>query len=210
MTGLPALVAGRPLIVVDADEVLLRFLAGLEAYLPGEGLYLDLKTYQLTGNIRRISDGTPLEQAAVTSLLNAFHASAGLDLSPVEGASEALADLSRHAQIVVLTNIPPDLAERRRANLRAHSLDYPVVSNAGLKGAAFAALAAAAAAPAVFVDDIPHHHASVAEHRPGTHQIHLVADPRLFAMAKPAPQASLFTSDWREAHRHILETLALS
>lgn len=207
MTALPAITRGRPLIVVDADEVLLQFLAGLEAYLPTLGLHLDLQGYQLTGNIRRIDTGEALDQPSVTSLLNRFHASAGLDLNPVSGAAEALADLARHAQIVVLTNIAPDLAERRQANLCAHGLDYPVMANSGLKGPAFAALSSAAEAPAVFVDDIPHHHASVAEVAPGAHQIHLVADPRLFGMARRAAQAALFTSDWREAHAHILSVL---
>lgn len=205
---LPDIIVGRPLIVVDADEVLLQFLAGLEAWLPDEGLYLDLKTYQLTGNIRRTSDGGPLEQAAVTTLLKTFHAGPGLDLTAVSGAADALSELSRHAQIVVLTNIAPELAARRRANLAAHGLDYPVIANSGLKGTAFADLARTAAAPAVFVDDIPHHHAAVAEAHPGADQVHLVADPRLFAMAKPAPQAALFTSDWAEARAHILKSLA--
>lgn len=202
-------IKGRPLIVVDADEVLLRFLQGLEDYLPAEGLYLDLQTYQLTGNIRRKADGTALDQASVTALLKTFHATAGLTLDPVAGAAEALADLARHTQIFVLTNIAPELADRRRDNLRRHGLDYPVIANSGLKGAAFAALATAAGAPAVFVDDLPHHHASVSEAHAGAVHIHLVADPRLFGMAKPAPQAELFSSDWREAHAHILKTLSL-
>jgi len=205
----PPIIAGRPLVVVDADEVLLQFLAGLEAYLPAAGLFLDLNSYQLTGNIRRIDTGEPLEQPAVTAMLKMFHATAGLDLQPVAGAAYALADLDRHAQIFVLTNIAPDLAERRRANLKAHGLDYPVIANSGLKGPAFAMMARAAGAAAVFVDDIPHHHASVAEAVPGAHQIHLVADPRLFRMAEPAAQASLFTSDWREAHTHILKALGV-
>ncbi len=210
MTSPHEVIQGRPLIVVDADEVLLRFLQGLEHYLPAIGLFLDLRTYQLTGNIRRKSDGEALGQEAVTSLLKTFHASAGLDLAPVSGAREALADLAERAQIFVLTNIAPELADRRQDNLRRHGLDYPVIANSGLKGPAFAALAAAACAPAVFVDDIPHHHASVAESCAGAHQIHLVADPRLFALAKPSPQAGLFTSDWNVAHGHILKSLDLT
>jgi hypothetical protein len=200
-------VQGRPLIVVDADEVLLQFLAGLEGFLPAIGLFLDLKSYQLTGNIRRGDTGEALDQSEVTDLLKTFHATAGLDLEPVAGAAEALAKLAQHAQIVVLTNIPPELAERRRANLKSHGIDYPVVANSGLKGPAFASMAKTAGAPAVFVDDIPHHHASVAEAMPGAHQVHLVADPRLFRMATASLHASLFTSDWREAHVHILEAL---
>ncbi len=200
---------GRPLIVVDADEVLLRFLEGLEAWRPSRESFLDLQGYKLTGNIRRTADREPLDQPAVTELLKTFHATAGLDLMPVAGAAEALAGLAPHAQIVVLTNIAPELADNRRANLKAHGIDYPVLSNSGLKGPAFARLAMAAAAPAVFVDDIPHHHASVAAAHRGAHQVHLVADPRLFAAATPAPEAALFTSDWREAHRHIAGVLGL-
>lgn len=193
--------------MVDADEVLLQFLMGLEAYLPTQGLTMTLSGYQLTGNIRRADNGEALDQPAVTTLLKTFHATAGLELDPVPGAANALNDLSRVAQIVVLTNISPDLAERRRANLRTHGLDYPVIANSGLKGPTFAALAKAAEAPTVFVDDIAHHHASVAEAAPGAAQVHLIADPRLFQMARKAPQASLFTSDWGEAHRHILSFL---
>lgn len=207
MIGEVGIEAGRPLIVVDADEVLLQFLAGLEAYLPASGLVLDLQGYQLTGSIRDAHTHEALDQASVTALLKTFHATAGLELDPVPGAADALSDLARYGQIVVLTNIAPELADRRRENLRSHRLDYPVVSNSGLKGPAFAAMATAAGGPAVFVDDIPHHHASVAEAAPGTHQVHLVADPRLFRMARPAPQASLFTSDWTEAHAHILKAL---
>lgn len=207
MSGLPNVTQGRPLLVVDADEVLLQFLAGLEAWLPSRAAYLDLGSYQLTGNIRHAESRAPLEQQAVTTLLRDFHASAGLDLAPVDGAAEALADLSQHAQIVVLTNVAADLTGRRADNLRRHGIDFPVLANSGLKGSAFAALARAAGAPAFFVDDIPHHHASVAEAHPGARQIHLVADPRLFALARPAPEAQLFTSQWADAHQHILQSL---
>lgn len=207
MTGLPDIRPGKPLIVVDADEVLLQFLAGLEAYLDRNDLYLDLRSYQLTGNIRRRIDEMALTQPEVSELIKTFHATDGLNLAPVEGAADALADLSSHAQIVVLSNIPPELASRRQANLRAHGLDYPVIGNAGLKGPTFARLAEQAGAFSVFVDDIPHHHASVAEAVPGAHLVHLVADKRLFQMARAAPQAGLFTSDWREAHAHILKSL---
>ncbi len=207
MTGLPEIRSGRPLIVVDADEVLLQFLAGLEDYLGRNDLYLDLRSYQLTGNIRRRADEAALTQPEVSELIKTFHATDGLDLAPVEGAADALAALSAHAQIVVLSNIPSELASRRQANLRAHGLDYPVIGNTGLKGPAFAKLADQAGAAAVFVDDIPHHHASVAEAAPGAHLVHLVADKRLFRMARAAPQAGLFTSDWREAHAHILKSI---
>ncbi|MBL9011208.1 MAG: hypothetical protein JNL56_08525 [Alphaproteobacteria bacterium] len=197
------LIAGRPLVVCDADEVLLQFLGGLEAYLPSQGLYLDLEGYALTGSIRRAATGEPLVQTDVGALIKAFHETAGLALQPVAGAAAALADLATTAQIVILTNVAQDLAVGRRANLAGHGMDYPVVPNSGLKGPAVSALAARAQAPVFFIDDIPHHHASVAEAAPGTHQIHFVADERLFRMAKASPHAGLFTSDWAEAGAHV-------
>ena len=48
-----SLVRGRPLIVTDCDEVLMQFLVGLETYIETQGLWLDLKSYALTGNIKR-------------------------------------------------------------------------------------------------------------------------------------------------------------
>lgn len=201
------IVAGRPLIVCDADEVLLRFLSGLERYLPGQGLYLDLAGYALTGAIRRAATREPLEQKEVGTLIKTFHATAGLELEPVAGAAAALQALSGHAQIVILTNIGGEIAAGRRANLAAHGIDFPVISNSGLKGPMIAALAAKAAAPVFFIDDIAHHHASAAESHPATHSIHFVADERLFRMAKPSPHARLFTSDWPAATTHILAAL---
>ena len=199
--------SGRPLVISDADEVLLRFLAGLERFLPSQDLYLDLKSYALTGAIRRAGSGDAVDQAGVSQVIKTFHATAGLDLDPVAGAADALSRISAEAQVVVLTNIIPENVAGRRANLLAHGIDFPVLNNSGLKGPMVAALAKRAAAPAFFVDDIPHHHASVATLAPGTHQIHFVADERLFRMATRSPHAALFTSDWSETADHILATL---
>lgn len=202
-----SLVAGRPLVICDADEVLLRFLAGLERYLPSQGLYLDLKGYALTGSIRHGDSREAAEQSVVSAVIKSFHATAGLELEAVAGAAEALQRLSPHAQIVVLTNIAPEAAAGRRANLAAQGIDYPVIPNSGLKGPMIAAMAARTGAPVVFVDDIHHHHASAAEAHPATHSIHFVADERLFRLATPSPHARLFSSDWAETADHILQTL---
>ncbi len=52
------LVADRPLIISDADEVLVQFAAGLEFYLQGQGLYFDISSFAITGNVRRQSDSS--------------------------------------------------------------------------------------------------------------------------------------------------------
>jgi hypothetical protein len=202
-----AIEPGRPLIICDADEVLLQFLRGLEAALPAQGLYLDLSQYNLTGAIKRAEDGTPLAQHEVGAVIKAFHADGGLRLNAVEGAAEALDALSRHAQIVVLTNVVPEQGAARRANLAGLGMNYPVLPNSGLKGAAVRRLAEQCGEPVFFIDDIAHHHADVAAAWPDAHQIHFVADERLFAMAPRSPHARLFTRHWPEARDHVMAAL---
>ena len=64
-----ALDAAKPLLIVDADEVLFLFLQGLERFIARRGLYLDLKSFALTGNIKQREDNTPLSGFEVKALL---------------------------------------------------------------------------------------------------------------------------------------------
>lgn len=207
MTSEPELVPGRPLIVCDADEVLLQFLAGLEAFLPNQGHRLELTSYALTGNIRRLADGEAVSQEEVSALLKAFYATGGLELDVVPGAADALNALAEHAQIVILTNVTPEAAAGRSANLSRHGIEFPVLSNSGGKGKRVRTMAESLGAPVFFIDDIPFHHDDVAKAWPDTNHIHFVADPRLFRFSIPSDRARLFTSSWPEAAAHILETL---
>ena len=103
--ALARVVPGRPLIVVDADEVLLRFVAGLDRFLRERGLFLDLVSYRLHGNVKRLDDRSPLLDVEVTALLDEFREA--LDwLEPVEAGQEVLGRLARRASVVILTNIP--------------------------------------------------------------------------------------------------------
>ena len=43
----------RPLLIVDADEVLLRFADGFDRFLRQRELFLDLTSYRLHGNVKR-------------------------------------------------------------------------------------------------------------------------------------------------------------
>jgi len=96
-----------PLVICDADEVLLHFVQSLEQYLIGLGLRLDLVDYRLTGNIKR-ADNVALTQQEVNALLEAYYARHTATMPAVEGAAEALAVLDGHAQIVGLTNVAHD------------------------------------------------------------------------------------------------------
>jgi hypothetical protein len=198
--------ASRPLLIVDADEVLLRFAAGFDTFLRRRGLFLDLVSYRLYGNVKRISDHAPLANDDVTGVLEEFRTE--LDwLEAVEGARDTLDRLAPAMDIVILSNITPDQAPPRLRNLAARGFDYPLHINAGLKGPAVSALAARAGAPAFFVDDIPPHLASAAEAAPLVFRIHFVGDERLKPLVPVCEQAHLSAAHWQDAHAFIRERL---
>jgi len=205
--ALSRLERGRPLVIVDADEVVLRFVDGFGRYLRRHGLYLDLGSYRLHGNVKRIDDDAAVLDVEVTALLEEFRSD--LDwLEPVDGAREALAALGARAQLAVLTNITPVQAVPRARNLSVLGIDCPLVSNTGPKGAAVKHLADHASSATFFVDDIPQHIASVAQTAPQVTRIHLVGDDRLKPLLPPAKDAHFYAPDWLAARRFIEERLA--
>lgn len=206
-SALARLTAGRPLLIVDADEVLLRFVAGFDQFLEKQGLFLDLSSYRLHGNVKRKDDKTQVLDVEVTALLDAFRRD--LDwLDQVEGARETLQALSRRLDIVVLTNIHPTQAAARLRNLESFGLDLPLVANSGLKGETVRSLASRARRPSFFVDDIPQHLASAAEFAPDVTRIHLIGDERLKPLLPSTAHADFRAESWNEAHRFIVDKLS--
>lgn len=205
--ALSRLTPGRPLLVVDADEVLLRFAAGFDRFLERRGLFLDLTSYRLHGNVKRRDDATPVLDVEVTALLDEFRSE--LDwLEHVEGARECLHRLAPRLDIVVLTNISLDQAAARLRNLESFGLDLPVIANTGLKGEPVRALASRAGRPSFFVDDIPQHLASAAKEAPDVTRIHLIGDDRLKPLLPAAEHADFRAENWLEAHDFISTRLS--
>lgn len=212
-TALPAPVAeqlaglvitrGKPLLIVDADEVLFYFMRGLEGYLASKGLYFDWSSYALYGNIRRQADDVPLPAEDLHLLIERFFAEATEDLEPVDGAAAALASLEPQAQVVVLSNVPLSARAARLRALERHGMKYPLIANSGPKGPAAAWLQDRAAAPTSFVDDIPHNHASVANMAPAIYRLHYVADSRLSALLGPAAHCHHRAESWAELQTQI-------
>lgn len=198
-----ALTRGRPLLIVDADEVLFYFMRGLERFLDGRDLYFDWASYALHGNIRQRQDNAPVAAEILHPLLQRFFAEATEELEPVDGAAEALAALSETAQIVVLSNVPMPAREARIRALARHGMAYPLIANTGPKGPAVATLLRQVMAPAAFVDDIPHNHTSVAAMAPAAHRLHYIADQRLAALLGPAPDCHHRAETWPDLQAHI-------
>ena len=200
----------RALVICDCDEVLLHFALPFRDYLAAQhDMDLKFESFSLAGSIRRRSCGSPIGQAELEPLLDGFFDSHLDTQYPAAGAVEALAALSADADIVVLTNVQDMVRTRRGTELARHGMPYPVICNQGPKGPAVAALIAERAPRrAVFVDDLPHHHGSVARHAPDVHRIHMVADPALRALIPPADAAHARIDDWPTALEHIRGVLA--
>ncbi len=202
---------GRPLLISDADEVLFRFVETFVGHIEAGGYSFDWSSFRLTGNVRRASDDTVLDQPQVFALLQEFFAAHAEDIPPVPGAAEGLARLARAGvQIVVLTNIPPAQRDARRLALARNRMPYPVVVNTGDKGPAAAWLAARAGGPAVFVDDGPNNHVSVKQAAPEIACLHFVATERLARLVEKPPEADGRPEDWPALERAVAVSLGLT
>ncbi len=193
----------RPLIICDADEVLLQFMAGLEGFLHTHGYFHDFFSFRIHGNVRDLVTKEPITSERMTELLGQFFATQTQHLQPVPGAAAALAKLSRHAQILVLSNLPETSRDARIENLTRHGMPYPVIAGKGPKGVVVKDLIANVRQPVVFIDDLPPHITSVATETPQVHRLHFVADPRLAKLLPPCPDAHRRIDDWPTAEEWI-------
>ncbi|GEQ98213.1 hypothetical protein JCM17844_18500 [Iodidimonas gelatinilytica] len=200
----------KPLIICDADEVLLEFAKPLELWLNDRELYLELKSFALEGNIRRLDDKSPLSKEEVRTLVDDFLDHVVDRAKPTLGATSAVRRLRESCSMVVLTNIPHHLRHRRQLAMKAAGIDLPVLSNVGEKGPMVAKLIHNHKGPVLFVDDMPGHHSSVAKYANHAHRIHFVADMRLARMIDPAPDSHHRIDRWDACVDYIETHLTFS
>jgi hypothetical protein len=197
----------RPLIICDADNVLLQFVASLDRFLERQDLYLNLTSFRIHGNVKRRATNEPVADEAVSELLAAFFATETRHLDVVPGAAQALASLSERAQVVILSNLPDTSHQARIENLTAHGMAYPVIAGKGPKGPVVNRLIAEFVQPVVFIDDLPPHIASVANETPRVHRLHFIADARLARLLPKAPDAHARIDTWPEAAAWIASVI---
>ncbi|MGH6719351.1 MAG: hypothetical protein ACREER_08535 [Alphaproteobacteria bacterium] len=187
---------GVPLVVCDADEVLFDFMTGFEAHLAAAGLVFTWQAFRLNGNLRRRADGRPLPPDEVKATVTTFFEAATEDLAVIAGAASGLAAVAGRAQIVVLSNMPPNCREARLRAMAREGMAYPLIANQGPKGPVVHALARRADAPTYFIDDSPTHHADVARLAPEVTRIHFIGHPRLARLIGLAPDGHVRPEDW--------------
>lgn len=200
--------SGRPLLVTDCDEVLLHMVSHFADWVgEAHGLSFNLSAPGFRDALRD-GDGQPVAAERIWPLLDQFFAGEMHRQNVVPGAVEALAEISAHADIVILTNIGDEYEAGRVEQLERFDIRHRVLCNRGGKGRPVLELIEASGPSAtVFVDDLAVHHESVANHAPQVWRLHMIAEPRLAAHTPPAPHAHARIDDWGEAVPWILERL---
>ena len=197
----------QPLIITDADEVLFNFMQGLEVFLEERDMFFDWSSFALHGNIRHQESRDAVSSDAIPELLDQFFASHCHRLPAVNGAAEHLEKLSEDAQIVILSNVPPQYADLRREGLQKNGMDFPLIANIGSKGHVVKHLIRDLEPPAFFIDDIPTNHSSVRKHAERVERVHFIADERLAGLLGPAEHSHVRLDSWPEIHDHILRKI---
>jgi hypothetical protein len=199
----------RPLLITDCDEVLLHMVSHFQEWI-GEAHKIDFAFE--TGNFREAmthqDSGDLVAEDRVWPLLAEFFRGEMHRQTLVPGALEALGQIGDVADIVILTNLGDEAHSWRVDQLAAHGIRHEVVCNRGGKGVpAKAIVERYGAGSTAFVDDLPVHHKSVAEHAPKIHRLHMVAEPRLAPAVPAAEHAHARIDDWPTACPWILERL---
>ncbi len=195
----------RPLLITDCDEVLLHMVTHFAEWLEERhGYHFVLEEPGFANAVRDGTTGEPVAPDKIWPLLDSFFDSEMHRQNIVPGAVEALAEIGQEADIVILTNLGDEYHASRVEQLEAVGIRHRVLCNRGGKGLPVTELLEELRPTvAVFVDDLPVHHQSVAKHAPQVWRLHMIAEPRVAAHMPPSPHAHTRIDDWQEASSWI-------
>lgn len=199
----------RPLVVLDVDEVLLEFVSPFIGFLGSNGLKFDTTSFRLNGNISDAATGTVVDQERVAALLDEFFAVQIHWQTAADGATDAIAALAAHAEIVMLTAMPHKHRAARRAHLDTLGFPYPLLTTERAKGPAIRQLRGEHPRPVAFVDDIPHNLVSVLAAIADAHLFHVMAHAGMRKLLPPLPEGIVTAENWRDAGPKIATALGL-
>lgn len=198
----------RPLLITDCDEVLLHMVGHFAEWLEAEHkVRFAFETGRFSDAMTSLDSGELLALDQAWILLDAFFRNEMHRQTLVPGAVEALGRIGEAAEIVILTNLGSEAHPWRVDQLASHGIRHDVICNSGGKGGPVKKLAKRRSS-AVFVDDLPMHHASVAKHAPKVWRLHMIAEPRVAPAVPASEHAHARIDDWPSATDWILDRLS--
>ncbi|WP_086082001.1 hypothetical protein [Rhizobium etli] len=189
----------RPLIVCDVDDVVLRFIDPFQLFLQSLGHEFLPRSFRLHGNIISKADGTEIKSEQVSRLIEEFFEAQELWQTPIDQVVETLSQLSRAADILFLTAMPPRFQDHRRRLLDSAGLLFPLLASEQPKGPIVHALHASRSFPVAFIDDMAHNLHSVREHVADCLLIHLMPNSPVHRFAPAAADDITRATDWAHA-----------
>lgn len=172
--------------------------------------------FSMSGNdfgkaLKHRGSGELVEPGDIWRLLNLFFDTEMHRQQPISGAVEGIQRLGEHADVVILTNLGDHRQQTRAQQLRDVGIEARVFTNQGPKGPALQAiLDEYQPVHAIFIDDLPQHHGSVAEVAPHVTRLHLCGEPLLaphIACAHQLGHAHARIDDWATALPWLLGRL---
>jgi FMN phosphatase YigB (HAD superfamily) len=204
---------GRPLVIIDVDEVVVHMVKPLIPWLERRGLRLDLTSYSLGGNIRHADTNAVIPKDVVQELIQAFFDDEIHAQEAVDNAAAVIGRLEQVCDVVLLTNAPHRHRETRRTSLVAQGINATLITNDGPKGPPVAllrqrALAAGAPDTLVFIDDSANNLDSVRASVPTATLVHFIAHPTFRSLTRDVAGVGLKTGDWLEVETYVMGVLA--
>ena len=203
------LLKDKPLLITDADEVLLNFVKCFEIYLEKKGFWYDLTSYALFGNIKQKGTDEVLSNEVILEYLDDFFRTESKDITFVEGSIHFINKLlDSNFQILVLTNIPFKYLDDRKHCFQKNGLNLQIIAGNGPKGSVIKELIRDFNEKVFFIDDLAPHISSVKEEVSRSKTIHYISDERLSKLAVSPKEADFRAYSWKDIYNFLINEVS--
>ena len=196
-----------PLMIFDADEVLVHFAEPFSNYLKQHNHRLHLTGYRLDNAIKKSETNDVADPETAKDLVWGFINEETKNQPAAKGAPEALKKLQEYAQIIILSNVPHSVHDDRVLNLKSIGMDYPLISNEGMKGPAVKEILKDHKAESFFIDDNPYQVESVYKDNQDTVCVHFSVCDLVKPYMPKAVGASIEPTSWDDLVSKLIDRL---
>ena len=196
-----------PLMIFDADEVLVHFAEPFSNFLKKHNHRLHLTGYRLDNAIKKSETDDVADPDTAKDLVWGFINEETKNQPAAKGAPEALKKLQEYAQIIILSNVPYSVHDDRVLNLKKIGMDYPLISNEGMKGPAVKEILKDHKAESFFIDDNPYQVESVYNDNQDTVCVHFSVCDLVKPYMPKAVGASIEPNSWDDLVSKLINRL---